>query len=78
METTKTTRLLRVRDVMNMTGIKRASIYRYMKKGLFPQGRRIGTTLTAWSEEEILEWIANRPYAFKSLPKNQDDRPTIG
>ena len=60
-------RLLRTPEVIEMTGISRATIYRKMAEGLFPQSVRLGPNAVAWRLSEILAWIASRPRAKEAL-----------
>lgn len=60
--------LLRLRQVEAKTGIKRAQIYLYMNKGLFPRSIKIGPSSVAWLESEIDEWINRRLGERKITP----------
>ena len=63
-------RLLRRRDVEQMTGMSCSTIYRKMDIGEFPRPRRIGTGLSgavAWRLSDIKDWMESRPVAD---PKN--------
>lgn len=50
-------RLLRIPDVIDMTGMPRSTIYLKMKNKEFPQQVNIGARSVAWVESEILDWI---------------------
>lgn len=50
-----------IRAVSQKTGLSRASIYRYVAKGLFPPHRRIGPGRTAWLASEVVYWMHSRP-----------------
>ncbi|MRS17969.1 AlpA family phage regulatory protein [Enterobacteriaceae bacterium RIT692] len=50
-------RLLRIHDVVDMTGVPRTTIYLKMKSKEFPQQVNIGKRSVAWVESEILDWI---------------------
>src|SRR5215471_1475476 len=47
--------------VVAKTGLSRASIYRYIVRGLFPDRRRIGPGRVAWLASEVSAWIETRP-----------------
>ncbi|HDK6220022.1 TPA: AlpA family transcriptional regulator [Klebsiella quasipneumoniae] len=49
--------LLRLKQVVEKTGLKRSQIYLYMKTGRFPHSIKIGPASVAWLESEIDEWI---------------------
>ncbi len=53
-------RLIRLKEVIQMTGLARATIYKYMASGSFPPSVSLGPKLVAWVEEEIEEWISTR------------------
>jgi prophage regulatory protein len=54
-------RLYRLREVLDVTGLSRAAIYRALAAGTFPLPVRIGARAIAWHGREIEEWIAARP-----------------
>lgn len=53
-------KLIRLRQVMQMTGLGRSSIYNYMKDQSFPKQVKITSNLSAWVETEINEWIQDK------------------
>jgi len=53
-------RFIRLQDVIEKTGLPRASIYKRMKVGLFPKSVAVGGRAVAWIEQEILDWMADR------------------
>lgn len=52
-----TTRILKLREVMQMTALSRSSIYAFMRQGAFPKPIRLGARAVGWKENEILDWI---------------------
>ena len=58
-----TTRLLTRREIEDITGLTRSTIYRLMRRGAFPEPRRIGLRAVRWPESEIDRWLADRPRA---------------
>lgn len=56
----KKSRLIRMPDVMLLTGLSRSSIYFQMKTKEFPQKIQIGERAIAWLESDIHEWINNK------------------
>lgn len=52
-------RLIRLPDVMMITGLKRSTVYNKMKSGEFPKSVSIGERSIAWIESEINSWVAN-------------------
>ena len=55
-------KLIRIRSVINLTGLSKSYIYDLCKKGLFPKSIQLvpGGTSVAWVESEIKEWIDSR------------------
>ena len=53
-------RFLRLPDVVSMVGMCRCSIYKYIKKGMFPAPMKFGDTMSFWSCKDIQRWMAER------------------
>lgn len=53
---------LRLKDVINRTGLTKGSIYHYMKKGLFPKNISLSSKIVVWLESEIDNWIDKQIY----------------
>jgi prophage regulatory protein len=65
-----TPRLLRLRKVIELTGLGRDSIYRFGREGRFPKPRKLTERSSAWREDEVLAWIESRPaYQPAASPK---------
>ena len=56
-------RCVRIRQVCEMTGMSRASVYRKMADGTFPKSFKIGDSMSAWRVATIEAWIAERERA---------------
>ena len=56
------TRLIRINDVVKLTGISKSYIYQLCKNQQFPQNIQLvhGGSSVAWVEEEVLQWIKSR------------------
>lgn len=52
-----THRFLRLKQVLDKTGLKRSQVYTYMKTEGFPKSIKIGPASVAWLESEIDDWI---------------------
>lgn len=63
---TTTPRMLRLPQVIALTGLGRDSIYRLGNAGQFPRPRKISERASAWREDEIQKWIESRPVAGQS------------
>ena len=53
-------KLIRRKQVIEMTGLSYSSIYRAEKAGRFPKRVRIGMNSVAWKLSEIQAWIRDR------------------
>jgi prophage regulatory protein len=53
-------RCVRIRQVCEMTGMSKASVYRKMTDGTFPKSFKIGESMSAWRVATIEQWIADR------------------
>lgn len=53
-------RILRLPEVMEKTGVRRSSVYAWMKDGSFPKQIKMGMRASGWIEREIDEWIERR------------------
>jgi prophage regulatory protein len=60
-QTSAPTRLLRLPEVIKLTGLKHDSIYRLGREGAFPRPRKLSTCASAWREDEVRTWIDSRP-----------------
>ncbi len=56
-------RLLTVREVSEMTGLSRSTIYSMVAAGDFPKPVRIGARAVRWHENEVRTFITSRPRA---------------
>lgn len=50
-------RLLRLRDVMAITGLGSSTLYRYIQAGTFPAPLKIGGFTARWRESAVEAWI---------------------
>jgi prophage regulatory protein len=53
-------RLLRIHEVTRLTGLSRSSIYKQVRLKNFPDGVKITDRSTAWSSDEVENWISLR------------------
>lgn len=51
-------RLLKLPEVMSLTGVPESSVYWRISRGEFPRPIKIGERAVAWNSEEIDAWIA--------------------
>lgn len=60
MDTSPISMLLRLPDVIKMTGLGRSTIYNLIKEKQFPNQVKISKRSVAWPASEIQYWIATR------------------
>ncbi|PLR64539.1 AlpA family transcriptional regulator [Pseudomonas sp. QC2] len=53
-------RIIRLKDVINSTGLARSTIYKYIDEGTFPKSVSLGERCVGWVEGEVHEWILAR------------------
>lgn len=53
-------RLIRMPDVLNITGCQKSTIYLMIEKGQFPAPVRISKKYVAWPESAVLQWVQDR------------------
>ncbi len=53
-------RCVRIRQVCEMTGMSKASVYRKMADGTFPKSFKIGERMSAWRVSTFEAWITDR------------------
>lgn len=64
LEKVMTCKILRLKDVMQMTGLSRSTIYAEVAKGNFPQQVQLtGNRSVGWHEGTITQWIESRQAA---------------
>ena len=52
-------RILRLKTVLERTGLSRSTMYRKMQNGTFPKNIQISTRCTGWRESAVNEWMRN-------------------
>lgn len=72
-------KILRMRTVLQRTGLSRSTIYRKMKDGSFPNQVRISQHCRGWRESAINRWIADpATYTEDVLITVVPGRPGLG
>ena len=52
--------IIRLTDVIAMTGLSRSTIYLRMVQGKFPKKINLGSRAVGWISSEVNEWIEER------------------
>lgn len=53
-------KVIRLKQVIDRTGLSRSTIYDMMKAGTFPARVGLGLRSVGWRENEVSDWIAAR------------------
>jgi prophage regulatory protein len=61
-------RILRIRTVLNRTGLSRSTLYRKISDGSFPRQVKIGDRSSGWRESAVNQWIADPPAYRENSP----------
>ena len=59
-ENKPTDRMIRVRELLKLMGVSRATLYRMLACGLFPKPQKISIRCIGWRESIVHGWIAHR------------------
>jgi prophage regulatory protein len=57
-DTEKSTRLLRLREVSELTSLGKTTIKLWVAKGKFPPPTTLSATIKVWRQSDVEEWIA--------------------
>jgi prophage regulatory protein len=71
------TKLIKLPEVIEITTLSRASIYRLIADGKFPKQVKLSTRACAWVEQEVLEWLNDRINGRHSSANQQKFIPSI-
>lgn len=50
-------KILRLKEVLSITGLSKTSIYDFVADGSFPMSVQLGARSVGWIESEIDDWI---------------------
>lgn len=53
-------RIIRLKEVLDSTGLARSTVYKYIAEGAFPKPVSLGDRAVGWVESEVHEWILAR------------------
>lgn len=71
--TNATDRIIRLRTVLDRTGLSRSTVYRKIAEGTFPRQVRISVHGAGWRESAINRWIAD-PVGYREEITDQVER----
>lgn len=53
-------KFIRLKDVIDATGLARSTIYKYMAEGSFPKSISLGDRCVSWLESEVHDWMLKK------------------
>lgn len=53
-------RIIRLKEVIDCTGLGRSTIYKYISEGSFPKSVPLGDRAVGWVESEVTSWVMSR------------------
>lgn len=53
-------RVMRLKEVMDTTGLSRSTVYKYIADGVFPKPVTLGERCVGWVESEVYDWLLAR------------------
>lgn len=53
-------RIIRLKEVIDSTGLARSTIYKYIGEGTFPNPVSLGDRCVGWVDSEVQDWILAR------------------
>lgn len=53
-------KIIRLKDVIDTTGLARSTVYKYVAEGFFPKPISLGDRCVGWVESEVHDWILAR------------------
>lgn len=71
--TDTTDRILRIKTVLERTGLSRSTLYRKIDQGSFPRQIAISARCAGWRESAVARWMKNP--MFYSVADYDGDRP---
>jgi prophage regulatory protein len=74
MSVAKPERILRLKGVLERTGLTRSTLYRKMQLGTFPRQLRISVRCAGWRESDVEAWLRDPIfYSAAGHPELQPD-----
>ncbi len=65
-------KLIKLKTVMDCTGLARSTVYKFIAEGRFPKPVKLGARMVAWVDVEVLDWMEDKVQrgtrlSFKSI-----------
>jgi prophage regulatory protein len=67
-------RIIRKPELLRITGVSIATVYRWVGDGSFPAPVKLGPNSTGWRESAVREWLDSRePVEEQTAPAAEDE-----
>jgi prophage regulatory protein len=50
-------KILKIREVLELTGLSRSALYLYIQNEQFPRQIKLGPRRVGWVEDEVVDWV---------------------
>lgn len=68
-------RLIRLKEVMQITGLARSTVYKYIAEEAFPKPVSLGERCVGWVDDEVQGWVVARVQE-RNLAQGAAGRPS--
>jgi prophage regulatory protein len=63
-------RILRLKSVLDRTGLSRSTLYRKIQRGTFPRQLKISDRCAGWRESDVEVWLRNPVFSSTTAKKS--------
>ena len=67
----QTDRILRIKTVLDRTGLTRSTLYRKIDAGTFPGQIKLSTRCVGWRESSVAKWLSG-PFGYDAANDDMD------
>ena len=66
-------KILRIKEVADLTGLSPSSIYKQVRLNEFPKSIKLTSRATGWDSRDVEEWISNKINESKLVNGEQNN-----
>lgn len=59
--------ILTQKEVLELTGFKKSSLYNYIHVDNFPEPKKMGVRSARWSKKEVLAWVKKKGFDISDV-----------
>lgn len=71
-------RVIRKPELLRITGVSIATIYRWIGEGNFPAPVKLGPNSTGWRESDVRAWLDSRELVGAPASAEPNESPNVG